>query len=144
MSYSVMKQSCNLGRWTNKFNAGETTRHSQSECVVNEVNSLRPFMFAEHTATGDTYLDVLENILEKQLIFYGILHTVVFRQNVALAILPLMFCIILIKNFLANGLAVPRKKCGHHALLTWSLYTFLPGTVYSLRSTRCRSAVLNI
>lgn len=117
MSYLVMKQSCNLGRRTNKFNAGETTRHSQSECVVNEVNSLRPFMFAEYTATGDTYLDMLENILEKQLIFHGILHTVLFRQNVALAILPLIFWLILIKHFLANGLAVPHKRCGHHVLL---------------------------
>lgn len=56
-------------------------------------------MFAEHTATGDTYLDMLDNILEKQLIFYGILHTVVFRQDVALAIFPLMFRIIFIKQF---------------------------------------------
>ena len=40
-----------------------------------------PFMFAEKTVTGNTYLDMLEQFLEHQLISDGIMDTVVFQQD---------------------------------------------------------------
>ena len=38
-------------------------------------------MFAEKTVTGNTYLDMLEQFLEPQLISDGIMDTVVFQQD---------------------------------------------------------------
>ena len=71
-----------------------------------------PFMFAGKTVTGNTYLDVLEQFLEPQLISDGIMDTVVFQHDGA----PPHFAIT-VRDYLNQ--AFPGRWIGRAAPMKW-------------------------
>ena len=70
-------------------------------------------MFSESTVTGITYLDLLQQFLEPQLIQDGILDTVVYQQDGA----PLHFALI-VRNCLND--TFPGRWIGRASLRFWA------------------------
>lgn len=72
-----------------------------------------PFFFAEQTVTGTTYLDMLEQFLEPQLISDGIMDTVVFQQDGA----PPHFALV-VRDYLNQ--AFPGRWIGRASPRMWA------------------------
>ena len=80
---------------------------------ITKSNVYRPYMFAEPTVTGFTYLDLLQQFLESQLIQDGILDSVVYQQDGA----PPHFALI-VRNYL--NYTFPERWIGRVSLRLWA------------------------